>query len=111
MAFTVISVPQDLAPDLYRQGIASGPEFVETNQDYESLLADTKWVVSEKHDITPAYSVSCSRQLEADMEHISELMALLGQDIFEERIESWRIKLAALARGLLRREFFLVAPI
>ena len=111
MAFTVISVPQDLAPDLYGQGIASGPEFVETDLDYESLLAETKWVVSERHDITPAYSVSCRRQLEADMEHSSELTALLGKDIFEERIESWRIKLSALARGLLRREFFLVAPI
>jgi ubiquinone/menaquinone biosynthesis C-methylase UbiE len=111
MAFTVISVPQDLAPDLYREGIESGPEFVETDQDYPSLLADTKWAVSERHDITPAYSVSCNRQLEADIEYSFELTTLLGEDIFEERIESWRIKLSALARGLLRRELFLVAPI
>ena len=110
MAFTVISVPADLPPDLYRQGIANGPEFVETDRDYDGLLTVTKWAVEDKQDITAAYAASCRRQLEADQSHSSDLSSLLGKDIFEERIEGWEMKLSAISKGLLRRDLFVAKP-
>lgn len=111
MTFTVISVPGNLPAELYRQGIENGPEFVETDQDYASLLTDTNWAITDTRDISPAYAASCRRQLEADQEHSSDLSALLGKEIFTERIENWRTKLYAISKGLLRRDLFVATPV
>ena len=110
MAFSVISITPGLSAEQYRRAVANGPEFVESDSDYPTLLSETGWTPAERQDVTTAYADSCRRQLEADEAHGDELAALIGIAAFEERCADWRSKLTALADGLLRRELFLATP-
>lgn len=106
MVFTVITVARGLSPERYRRAVASGPEFVESDSDYRSLLAATGWRVVGSVDMTAALAASYRRQLEADQANKDELVTLIGADAFAERIDMWRVKLDAVDDGLLRRERF-----
>ncbi len=110
MVFTVISVVPDLSAEQYRRAVASGPEFVESDTDYPTLLAQTGWIVTDRADITMAFAASYRRQLEADEAHEDGLVALIGASEFAERLAGWRSKLAALGDNLLRRELFAATP-
>ena len=68
MAFTVIFVPPDLPNGQYRLAIENGPQFIETDKSYETLIVETGWKIVEQRDLTSAYQASCIRQLEADQE-------------------------------------------
>lgn len=110
MVFTVISVAGGLSPAAYRRAVANGPDFVESEADYPTLLAETGWTLAATRDLTGNYAATCQRQLEADLEEGDRLGALLGADAMRDRLEGWRSKIAALAEGLLRRELFDVVP-
>jgi len=110
MVFTVISIAPGLSPAKYRRAVANGPEFIESEADYPTLLGQTGWAVVDRQDITPDYAASCRRQLQADMERKDALQALIGASEFAERQAGWRSKLAAIGAGVLRRELFVAAP-
>lgn len=109
MVFTVITVAPGLSPQSYRRAVANGPEFVECDRDYRSLLAATGWSVIDSVDMTAALAASYRRQLEADQTREDALVDLIGADAVAERIDMWRAKLGAVSDGLLRRERFVAA--
>jgi ubiquinone/menaquinone biosynthesis C-methylase UbiE len=110
MAFSVISVAPGLLRDDYRRAVENGPEFIEAETDYPTMLHQTGWDDLDCHDITRDYAVSIRRQLGADEQRRNALQALIGAAEFAGRQAEWRSKLAALDDGLLRREFFVAAP-
>jgi cyclopropane fatty-acyl-phospholipid synthase-like methyltransferase len=110
MVFTVISVAPGLSPERYRRAVANGPEFIETDSDYPTLLAETGWNLVECRDITTAYAESCGRQIAADEAQKKDLIALIGGDEFAERRSDWLSKIDALGDNLLRRELFVATP-
>lgn len=110
MVFTVISIALGLSIERYHRAVANGPEFIETDTDYPTLLAQTDWIIIGHEDVTDAYAASCQRQLDADAAQKEALVALIGTDEYVERVEGWHSRLAAIDDKLLRREFFATAP-
>ena len=110
MAFTVISVVPGLSATAYRRAVANGPDFVESEADYPTLLAETGWTVSGQDDITSDYVASCRRQIDADEAQQDGLVALIGAEAFAERLAKWTSHLAALNDNLLRRDAFVAVP-
>ena len=110
MVFTVISVAPGLSAEQYPRAVENGPEFVETDTDYPTLLAQTGWIVTGHEDITITYAARVRRQLHADETHKDGLVALIGASDFAERLAEWRPKLAALGDNILRRELFEAEP-
>jgi SAM-dependent methyltransferase len=110
MVFTVISVAPGLPAEQYRRAVANGPDFIETDTDYPTLLAETGWIIAGHEDITGAYAASCRQQLHADEIQKDGLVALIGASEFAERQDGWRSKIPAICDNLLRRELFVAAP-
>ena len=110
MVFSVISVPQSLSPDARRQGIAAGPEFVDTDASYPDMLADTGWLLLERRDLTDAYHAALVRQENADREAGHDLVELIGPEMVDERMSDWQAKRRSVESGLLVRELFVVKP-
>jgi ubiquinone/menaquinone biosynthesis C-methylase UbiE len=110
MVFTVISVAPGLSPEDCRRAVASGPEFIVSETDYQTLLAQAGWTVLNCQDVTMDYAASCRRNLRADEERKEGLQTLLGAPALAERLAGWRSKITALDEGLLRRELFAAAP-
>jgi len=111
MAFTVISVAPDLSPDQYRRSVENGPEFVEADSGYPTMLDRTGWRILDRSDITAEFADRCTSQLRADEDHRDDLAVLLGDDAYSQRVAGWRSKIPAIRGGLLRRELFVVAPV
>lgn len=110
MLFTVISVAPGLKGEAYRRAVANGPEFIETENDYPRLLAETGWRITDRQDITEAYATTCRRQFQTDEDHRDGLEGLLGIEAYAERLAGWRAKMSALKDDLLRRELFVAVP-
>jgi SAM-dependent methyltransferase len=110
MVFSVISVAPGLSRDDYARAVANGPEFIESDTDYPTLLAETGWTGLDREDVTMDFATSCRRLLRADAERQDALEALIGVAEFAERQAGWRSKLAAIEEGLLRRELFVITP-
>ncbi len=110
MVFSVISVAPGLSPDDHRRAVEHGPEFIESEADYRTLLRQTGWSILDHDDITMDYAASCRHQLRADEAQKDALVTLIGADEFAERLADWRSKVMALKDGLLRRELFVAAP-
>ena len=110
MVFSVISVAPALSAADYSRAVANGPEFVESDTDYPTLLAQTGWTALDCQNLTMGFAASCRRLLRAEEERKDALQALLGAAEFGERQAGWRSKLAALEDGLLRRELFVARP-
>ena len=110
MAFTVISVAPNLSPEDHRRAVENGPEFIDSESSYPTLLTQTGWTIKEHSDITNDYAQSCERQRLADQKWREPLEELIGVSAYAERGLGWTNKLAALADGLIRRELFVVVP-
>ncbi len=110
MAFTVIFVAPGLPEKQRLRAVANGPEFIESDADYATMLEDTGWTILKTQDLTAAYAATCKRQIEADEAQRDELISLIGQDEYAERVDEWRSKFTAIKEGIVRRELFLAAP-
>ena len=110
MAFTVISIQAGLSEEDYARAAANGPDFIETDRGYVSLLEDTGWLIVDRQDLTRAYRDACSRQIQADTAHSKDLANLLGQQELSARLTRWCEKFAAIEDGLFRRELFVAVP-
>ena len=109
LAFSVLAVAPDLSPAAHARAVANGPDFVEAEADYPTLLDETGWTVVETQDLTASYAASCRRQRAADAKQAEALTALLGATEFAKRQADWRAKLACLEEGLLRRAFYVTS--
>ncbi|HSG95761.1 MAG TPA: methyltransferase domain-containing protein, partial [Afifellaceae bacterium] len=101
MVFTVITAAPNLPPEDYRRAVENGPEFIESDIDYPTLLEETGWIVTGHEDVTTTYADRVRRQLEADECYSDELIALIGANEFAERLAGWRPKLVALGDNIL----------
>jgi SAM-dependent methyltransferase len=110
MGFTVISIAPGLTAKRRRRAIANGPELVESESDYPTLMARTGWSITDHRDLTADFAASCARQIQADEALGADLAALIGDDEYAERLAGWRGKLAAIRDGLLIRELFVASP-
>ena len=110
MAFTVISVAPGLSPEQYRRGMESGPEFIEADADYPTLLAQTGWTLNERIDLSGAYADTCGGMLWSFDQQGDELAALLGASGYAERRSKLEAALAAIREGLQRRELLVATP-
>jgi len=110
MVFSVISVAPDLTHDDHRRAVENGPEFIEAEADYATLLRQTGWTVLDCRDATNGYAAACRRQLRADEKFKETLLSVLGASELAERCARRQSELGALEGGLLRREIFAAAP-
>jgi phosphoethanolamine N-methyltransferase len=110
MVFTVISIAPGLSPEKYRRAVENGPEFIESEADYPTLLGQTGWAIVDRQNITLDYAASCRRQLQADEERKDALETLIGASELAERQAGWQSKLTAIDDGLLRSELFVAIP-
>jgi cyclopropane fatty-acyl-phospholipid synthase-like methyltransferase len=110
MAFTVISVAPGLSAEQHRRAVENGPEFIESDADYATMLEETGWKIVDGQDVTAAFAATCRRQLEADESCEQELASFLGSDEYSERVSGWRSKASAISDGLVRRQLFLAVP-
>jgi ubiquinone/menaquinone biosynthesis C-methylase UbiE len=111
MAFTVISLAANLGREELKHALAVSPEFVESDEDYLTLLSQTGWRLLESQDLSLDYADSCRRQIKAMTENKQKLIAVIGSSDYAERHEKHTSKLLALHDGLLRRELFVVTPV
>ena len=110
MVFTVISIAPNLSQIDQRRAVGKGPEFVEAETDYLTLLAQTGWTVLESKDLSLAYAASVRRQAKADKENKDGVIAVIGACEYADRQTGWVSTLSALDEGLLRRELFVTTP-
>jgi hypothetical protein len=110
MVFTVILLAANLSPKERRQTMEVAPEFVESESDYLTMLAQTGWTVIDHQDLTSAHAASCRRLVKAEQEHEDGVVAIIGASEYEYRQARWASKIPALDAGLLRRELFVATP-
>lgn len=106
MVFSVLEIGAGLSGAERQAAVDAGPPFVEAPADYAALLADSGWSLVDRHDVTAEFA-ACTRVLidETNARH-DALVELLGADEAAERVQRRRAALAAVERGLLRREQF-----
>ncbi len=107
MAFTVIEVVPGLLPLQHEQGVEAGPEYVESEDPYVDLLAETRWASIGDHDVTDEFVAMGGRLLLARETRRDRLIELLGNDQVEETIQRTRGTIASIEKGLLRRRMYL----
>jgi SAM-dependent methyltransferase len=110
MAFSVIYVPCGLGPEDHRLAVESAPEYVETEIDYPTLLEATEWEILDRRDFTADLALACTARLRLEREERDLLLRLVGAAELDRRSELFSRRIAALKRGILKRELFLVAP-
>ena len=110
MAFTVIDVPPGLSNDDYRRGVESGPDFIEADADYPTLLEQTGWALQARIDLSAAYAETGRQMLGSYDQQGSELAELLGASAYAEQRSRLAAALAAVRDGLQRRELLLATP-
>jgi phosphoethanolamine N-methyltransferase len=110
MVFTVISLAANLSREERRKTMEVAPEFVESDTDYLTLLAQTGWTVLDSQDLTLAHAASCRRLVKAEKEHEDDVVAIIGAPEYANRQARWASKIPALEDGLLRRELFVATP-
>lgn len=111
MGFTVISRAPDLDADQLARAAATGPDFIESETDYETLLEETGWEIEDCLSLTAAYLAACRRQVEADAAAGDELRALIGDAAAAQRMADWRAYDRAISDGLIRRDLFLARAV
>lgn len=110
MVFSVILITPDLAGADYERAAASGPPFIETDSPYPEMLGQAGWDITDHHDLTAEYLTSVGRMLDKLEIHAAEIASLFGDDDASQERARRRAAVAALERGLLRRELFRVVP-
>ncbi len=111
MAFSVIFMVPDLPPSAVELAVAAGPPFMDMEGDYPALLADTGWHLTSTQDLTNTFLATARRSVLEEEARATELSPLHDGDDFVARLNRHRAKIAALERGLIRRELYLAEPV
>ena len=111
MAFTVIFIRANLSATDFADAVAAGPPFVETEMDYDAMLAHTGWRLVSRADLTPMFVTSMRGLADARAGHADQLTDLVGATEYENMVARMREKLPAIERRLLERAMFLAQPV
>ena len=106
MAFTVISIAANLSPAEREDTLGVAPEFVESETDYLTMLAQTGWSVIDNQDLGEAYTASCRRQVKAMKDNKDDVVAITGSTDYDNRLAEFESKISALNDDRLRRDLF-----
>jgi SAM-dependent methyltransferase len=111
MEFSVIALVREPHRDDERRLLQrSGPPYPDAGDDYAVLLEETRWAVRERIDVTAEFDRCMGVLLEQSHARRSQLVDLLGEKDYAERLERRTSTRAAVACGLLKREIFTVEP-
>lgn len=110
MAFTVISLAAKTSAEELEHTLEVAPEFVESETDYVTLLAQTGWRLLENQNLSQDYAASCRRQIKAMVDNSHDLIAVIGAADYADRLKRHKSKLLVLRDGLLQRELFVATP-
>lgn len=110
MAFTVILTTPGLSGEDLDIAIASGPPFIATDEEYPAMVRYAGWHIDSIDDITPQFAATLSHMLREEEAHAEELVALIGEADYADRLAHRRESIDAISRGLLRRELYFVRP-
>lgn len=110
MVFSVIAPALELSEHNHRLPIQSGPPFVDMPADYEVLLNQAKWDLTERIDVSSDYLCSLGRVIDGMQARRERLIAVLGAEDYSERMTARKETIAAIRGGLLKREIFLAEP-
>lgn len=108
--FTVIAPAPSLADSERRIAIASGPKFVDTQDDYAVLLDESGWCLQERTDLTAELLQYVRAELEGMQARADALTEFFGSDEFTERLKRQEAMIATVDAGFLRRELFVARP-
>jgi SAM-dependent methyltransferase len=110
MVFTVISVAPGLSLEEHKRAVENGPEYVEADGDYSTLLRESGWAEVERQDVTLDYVASYRRMLRENRKHRDALELIIGASEFSKREAGQKSELALIEDGLLCRELFVARP-
>jgi len=113
MAFSVIAPAAGLSDSERRIAIDSGPEFVDVDSDYATLLAQSNWRTLQRTDVTGVFTRSIRASLDAMETNAAALLDALGHDVYRDRLKRRQDTLFGLDRNVLKREVFVAttAPV
>jgi hypothetical protein len=106
MTFTTIALAPDLTAAEHRIAMESGPRFMESEEDYAALLAQSRWSLQERIDLTAVYLSSMRSELDGMKARADALVQVFGQDEFTRRVGRQQAAVAAIDAGFVRRELF-----
>jgi len=106
MVFTVISLAANLSPTERVSTLQAAPEFAESEVDYATLLSQTGWSVIDYQDVSKTYAESSHRQQEAIKANRDDVIAIIGEADYTNRLVRYASKVAALTEGRLQRQMF-----
>ena len=106
MVFSVISISPGLDETDYQRAVDSGPPFVEAEQDYPALLAQSGWVIDQRREVTDNFAATYSRLIDAEAGQVDALLELFGEAGLAERQVGQRERIRAISDGVLCREIF-----
>ena len=106
MVFSTISFVPSLSSADHRQALAAGPPFMIASSDYPAMLSETGWRTEQRLDLTADYGAAVERFLSAEEAKKEALIEIFGESDLAEVMAKRRRTVAAIKRGLLRRELF-----
>jgi hypothetical protein len=106
MVFSVIAPAPSLTPSERQIAVSPARSLSMFDSDYALLLEQSGWHVQERVDVTAEFAKSLRTSLEGMKLGAGALIKVLGADEFSERVTRRQATLAAVDRGLLRREIF-----
>jgi len=110
MAFSVIALARTPSRDGERELLRqSGPSHPDAPGDYGTLLDEAGWTVLERTDATGEFVRCMDVLLRESQARRTQLIAMLGEQDFAERLLRRRSTQEAVRLGLLKREIFVAA--
>jgi len=106
MAFSVIAPAPALSEPERRLAIDSGPEFVDVDGDYPTLLEQSAWCVSHQIDLTEVFTRSTRAALRLLHVRADALIEALGTEVYRQRMKRRQETLVGLGAGVLKRVMF-----
>ena len=106
MAFLTIHIAPNLSPSQHRQAMRAGPPGAVTRHEHPSLLRTAGFTDIEEADVTADYMRSVRAWSVQSSARETQLRAVLGDVLFEERQKDRRRQGSAIEGGQLRRSLF-----
>ena len=106
MVFSVIAPAAALSDAERRLAIESGPEFVDVDGEYPTLLEQSDWRVLQRIDVTDMFAQSIRKSLHLMGALADALVETLGVEDYRERMTRRQATLGGLDRRVLQREIF-----
>jgi SAM-dependent methyltransferase len=111
MVFSVIAPAAELSDAERRFAVESGPEFVDVDDDYRTLLEQSGWRVLQRIDVTDVFAQSIRTSLLLMRARQDSLVDTFGADDYLERVNRRQATLAGLERRVLQREIFVATAL